>query len=386
MHSLILPLVLVVSLAGRAKSECQSFGYDFVDGGGPYCINTTSNDWFAFGTVFQGCQPDDIQDSVTPILIAPNSDEYFCSDIDTNPDGANILSTCNVPGDEMPKSAMWSGDWIVIIEGLTFAWMRNFSINAGPPVVVTSTPTVTYTTPYTPSTTVTMTFTQGYTTTLLPSTVTLPKTTSTRTITVRPRPVTVTTTSTSTRIRTTKVFSKTITTTTIAASCRTQLPRRDRTCTLRPSKATLAAANAPVTAIPRIRRAESGVLERLRKRRVARRQEGGLVKRGTGPDLCTTTFMDTSKIVSTYITVTYPTSTELVSEFTTTTATVTPAAVTAYSGRARTTITITASTPTRTRTTIAHVTAHTTSTIWATITSTIKTTPSGMICATSTNW
>lgn len=54
MHSLVLPLVLVVGLAGRAIAECQSSGYDFVDGGGPYCINTTSNDWFTFGTVFQG--------------------------------------------------------------------------------------------------------------------------------------------------------------------------------------------------------------------------------------------------------------------------------------------------------------------------------------------
>lgn len=196
---------------------------------------------------------------------------------------SHLTSGSNVPGDELPKSSMWSGDWIVIIEGLTFAWMRNFSINAAPPVVVTSTPTVTYTTPYTPSTTVTTTFTQGYTTTLLPSTVTLPKTTSTRTITVRPMQVTVTTTSTSTRMRTARVFSKTITTTTITAGCKTQLPKRDRTCTLRPSKATLAAASAPVTAIPRIRRGERGVLERLREHGVAPRQEGGLVKRGTGP-------------------------------------------------------------------------------------------------------
>jgi len=54
MHCLLLPLVLAVGLAGRAIAECQSSGYDFVDGGGPYCINTTSNDWFSFGTVFQG--------------------------------------------------------------------------------------------------------------------------------------------------------------------------------------------------------------------------------------------------------------------------------------------------------------------------------------------
>lgn len=178
---------------------------------------------------------------------------------------------------------MFSGDWIVIIEGLTFAWMRNFSINAGPPVVVTSIPTVTYTTPYIPSTTVTTTFTSGYTSTLLPSTTTLPSTTYTRTITIRPMQVTVTSTLTSTRLRTTRVFSKTVTTTTITTNCRTQTPKRDRTCTLRPTRATLAAAGVPVTAVPRIRRGESGVLQRLRERGVSPRQEGGLANRGTGP-------------------------------------------------------------------------------------------------------
>lgn len=54
MYSLVFALCLLVGLAGRATAECQSSGYDFVDGGGPYCINTTSNEWFSFGTVFQG--------------------------------------------------------------------------------------------------------------------------------------------------------------------------------------------------------------------------------------------------------------------------------------------------------------------------------------------
>lgn len=54
MYSLHFTLSLLVGLAGQAIAECQSSGYDFVDGGGPYCINTTSNDWFSFGTVFRG--------------------------------------------------------------------------------------------------------------------------------------------------------------------------------------------------------------------------------------------------------------------------------------------------------------------------------------------
>ncbi|KAK5048062.1 hypothetical protein LTR84_006252 [Exophiala bonariae] len=311
-----------------------------------------------------------------------------------------LTPTSNVPGDELPKSSMWSGDWIVVIEGLTFAWMRNFSINAAPPVVVTSTPTLTFTTPYIPSTTVTTTFTSGYTTTLLPSTITLPSTTSTRTITVKPMQVTVTSTLTQTRQRTTRVFSKTVTTTTITTSCKTQPPKRDRTCTLRPTRATLAAADVPVTVLPRIRRGEPDVLERVRQRGVSPRQEGESVKPGSGPgtylntllpiaaanetkDLCTTTFLDTAKVVSSWITVTLPTSTELVSEYATTTATITPAPVTAYSDRARTTITITGPTPTRTRTTKVYTTERITSTVWATITSTVRTTPSGVVCATS---
>lgn len=77
----------------------------------------------------------------------------------------------------------------------------------------------------------------------------------------------------------------------------------------------------------------------------------------------------------------------------------TPAPVTAYSGIVRTTTTVTAPTPTRTRTSRVYVTTWTTSTIVATyvlyenadhankltidrITSTVKTTPSGMVCAT----
>ena len=47
-------VLALVALAGRATADCLSYGYDFVDGGGPYCINTTSTAYFTFGTEFFG--------------------------------------------------------------------------------------------------------------------------------------------------------------------------------------------------------------------------------------------------------------------------------------------------------------------------------------------
>ncbi|EXJ94936.1 hypothetical protein A1O1_00054 [Capronia coronata CBS 617.96] len=380
MHWLPCSLYIFLAVAGQSAADCLSYGYDFVDGGGPYCINTTSPDFFSFGTEFYGCQPSDSQGDITPILIDPNGDEYFCSDIPTQPDGSDIVSTCNVPGDELTKSSMWSGNWIVIIEGLTFAWMRTFSVVAGPPVVVTSTPTATFTVTSTPSTTITTTITNVFSTTLPPSTTTVPSTTSTRTITTTPSQVTVYWTSTSTRTRTSRVFSKKAVTTTVTTTCRTQPPKRDPTCTIRPSKASLAASSETLSAVPRIRRGE-GQLLRSGQRSPIQSRDGQLFKRG--PDLCTTTYLQTTLVVSSYTTVTAPTSTEIDTENATTTSTITPPVVTAYSGKARTTTTVTAPTPTRTRTSRVYETVWTTKTIWATITSTVKTSPPGVVCATT---
>ncbi|EXJ89107.1 hypothetical protein A1O3_02171 [Capronia epimyces CBS 606.96] len=284
MHWISCSLYIFLALATQSAADCLSYGYDFVDGGGPYCINTTSPDFFSFGTLFYGCQPTDSQGDITPILIDPNGGEYFCSDIPTQPDGADMVATCNVTGNEVTKASMWSGDWIVIIEGLTFAWMRTFSIIAGPPVIITATPTATFTVTSTPSTTITTTMTNVFSTTLPPSTITVPSTTSTRTITTIPSQVTVYWTSTSTRTRTTRVFSKTTSTTTVTSSCRTQPPKKDPTCTIRPSKASLAASSQTLSAIPRIRRSEGQMLRPAQPRAVGP-QLGQLFKRGPGNKL-----------------------------------------------------------------------------------------------------
>ncbi|ETI27929.1 hypothetical protein G647_00378 [Cladophialophora carrionii CBS 160.54] len=383
MHSSAAFVFALLALSGRSAADCLSYGYDFVDGGGPYCINTTSTSYFTFGTEFFGCQPSDVQDAVTPILIDPNGDEYFCSDIGVQPDGQDMVSICNVAGNELTRNNMFSGTWTAIMEGLTFAYMRSFAIIAAPPVTVTSTPTATFTVTTTPSTTITSTITNVFSTTAPASTVTVPTSTSTRTITTSPAQTTVYWTSTSTRTRTTRVFSKTVSTTTVTTSCQTQTPSKDPVCTIRPTKATLAAAASTISMVPR-------QWTRQFQRPGNGRSGWGTVCRALTPqqmlmtiDMCTTTVVDTAKAVSSYTTVTAPTSTEIDTENATTTTTITPPPVTAYSGKAKTTVTITAPTPTRTRTARTYETVWTTSTVWATITSTVKTPPSGWVCATT---
>jgi hypothetical protein len=51
------------------------------------------------------------------------------------------LRVSNVTGNEILKKHMYSGDWIIVIEGYTFAWMRTFAINAGPQQTLIQTPT-----------------------------------------------------------------------------------------------------------------------------------------------------------------------------------------------------------------------------------------------------
>lgn len=67
----------------------QSFGIDFVDGGS-YFINQSSVDQFTFLTQFEGCVS---QGSITPILVDPSGNGYFCTDIATSPDDTSFVST-----------------------------------------------------------------------------------------------------------------------------------------------------------------------------------------------------------------------------------------------------------------------------------------------------
>jgi hypothetical protein len=54
MRSLSVLTVALSTLASRIAATCTSYGYDFVNGGGPYCMNSTSTAYFAFGTEFFG--------------------------------------------------------------------------------------------------------------------------------------------------------------------------------------------------------------------------------------------------------------------------------------------------------------------------------------------
>jgi hypothetical protein len=155
---------------------------------------------------------------------------------------------------EVTKNNMFSGTWIAVIEGLTFAYMRSFEIIAAPPATVTNTPTATFTVTSVPSTTITTTLTSLLNATASALTITLPSSASTRTITTTPAPATTYWTSTITRTRTTRVFSKTVSTATVTTSCQTQTPTQDPTCTIRPTKATLAATNPSITVAPRLGR------------------------------------------------------------------------------------------------------------------------------------
>ncbi|KIW16209.1 hypothetical protein PV08_06260 [Exophiala spinifera] len=199
------------------------------------------------------------------------------------PDDVDMKSTCNVDGNQVTKNKMFSGNWMVVMEGLTFAWMRTFEIVAGPPVTITSTPTATYTITSTPRATVTTTSTDIYSTTLSPLTVTVPSSTSTRTITTTPKQVTVDSTSTSTRTRISRTWSATVTTTTVTVSCQPQIVKRDPTCTIRPTKATLAAASNTTYPAPR-GRFFRGAPRRSRRREafVEPRRENQLFERGAG--------------------------------------------------------------------------------------------------------
>ncbi|KAF4631994.1 hypothetical protein G7Y89_g6135 [Cudoniella acicularis] len=132
MYSLIF-IYTLLSLVRYAAADCNSYGIDYVNGG-TYFIDNTQTTNFTFLTDFSGCDNEEI----TPILVDPNENEYFCSDIPTSPDYTSFLSTCPIT-----QNQMFSGTWYIVIEGLTFAYVRTFTLTVGVPTTITETPTVT---------------------------------------------------------------------------------------------------------------------------------------------------------------------------------------------------------------------------------------------------
>ncbi|KAH6842583.1 hypothetical protein B0I37DRAFT_436193 [Chaetomium sp. MPI-CAGE-AT-0009] len=118
----------------RASAACTSYGVDFANGGA-YNIDGESNEYFSFITVFQGCS----RETVSPVLVGPDDNVYACSDIETQPAGTQVKSTCGIP-----YSAMSSGRWTIIIAGDQISAQRTISLTVGVPQTtrVTVTPTV----------------------------------------------------------------------------------------------------------------------------------------------------------------------------------------------------------------------------------------------------
>ncbi|KAL1842209.1 hypothetical protein VTJ49DRAFT_5821 [Mycothermus thermophilus] len=126
--------LLVTLLALRASAACTSFGVDYASGG-TYSIDVTSNEYFAFTTVFQGCS----WEAIRPILVGPDDNLYACSEITTEPNGVQVKSTCGIP-----YSAMRSGRWKIILSGNQLSAQRTLNLVVGLPQTtwVTVTPTV----------------------------------------------------------------------------------------------------------------------------------------------------------------------------------------------------------------------------------------------------
>lgn len=216
-----LVLALLLARVEAAEAACSSYGVDYSNGGA-YYIDGSSNQYFSFITVFQGCT----QESISPVLVGPDDNEYACSSISTQPAGTQVTSTCGIP-----YSAMQSGTWKIIIQSSQIAVQRTVTLTVGVPqtVVTTVTPTVVLGITSTPrAQTVQSTITQTVTLIVVGPTVTSACNGATRTVTNYPQGPTVTITSTV--IRTNENGAKTsfwTTTVSTTASCHYPSKKRD---------------------------------------------------------------------------------------------------------------------------------------------------------------
>lgn len=379
------------------NSICYSFGVDYVDEQ-PYFINSQSTEDFTAVSYFQGCN-DDVADV---LFVAPNNDEYLCSQIPTTPENDNKLSTCPIK-----KNQMTSGHWLLLVlgnngdDGQPFAWQRgaygilfdsvlltclDLYLTVGTQVTSTVTPTVTLSIVTTPTQTqtATTTFTDVITTGPF-STVTAPSGTASQIKTVTPKAVT--TTSTKVVTKTSYSFTKNfaVTTKTVTATCTRpgHNTRPDKPCRYSPTLLHPAALVTP-TIIPKLhrfmRKSDRQVDYEWARARVEaakqRRDAGSLIRRA--PDIPTvTTTLDT--IVSATTTVIAPaiTTTESVLLTATTTSTIPPPTV--LSGIYTQTTTL--PTPTKTRLTLEWATTTKVITFGATFTRTTTVTPTASVAA-----
>ncbi|KAF2808430.1 uncharacterized protein BDZ99DRAFT_55601 [Mytilinidion resinicola] len=386
-------LAAVVSLAS-AGEVCDAFGIDYVDGGS-YFINTNSQDNFTFVTEFEGCNDDIANTMIVPPDDAPDNDEIICSDLDTTDvDDTPEMATCPIK-----KSQMVSGPWIILVmgnngDGDPFAYERDITLDCGPQVTATVTPTVTYNITVTPTSTSTVWSTVTNTTTFGPTTTyTLPSSTANYTKTITPAPVYTTQTWTVTRHKLTWTRTQTIKTTTQTASCtvppKPQWP--DKTCTYSPTKLHPKALETgkPNKKGGRYWRgaARAVNIEEARRRFDAAQKKRDLKERAAvqveerAPD-APTIYVTYSVAVNVTSTLTAAPTTTTETDLTTTVTSTTLPPATVFSGIYTSTTTL--PTKTKTKKTIAYTTLYTTKTIHATWTLTTTVTPTAVVSSCKT--
>ncbi|KAK4164455.1 hypothetical protein QBC43DRAFT_288705 [Cladorrhinum sp. PSN259] len=250
--------VLVSLLVLRVTADCTSYGVDYANGGS-YYIDGSSNQYFSFITIFQGCA----QESITPVLIGPDNNQYACSVIKTEPAGVQVTSTCGIP-----FSYMKSGVWKIIVAGNQVSSQRTIGLTVGLPQttwvtvspdlylteivansLVKATPTVVigYTTTAKAQTAFT-TIVQTQTLIIVPRTVTATCSGATRTVTSYPQATTTTVQSTVVRTeRDGEVTSRWTTTLATTASCHYPTKKRRNIAPTPQVKASVAAITSTVT-------------------------------------------------------------------------------------------------------------------------------------------
>lgn len=271
----------------HVASACTSYGIDF-KGNGHYFINKNSNESFTAVSEFYDCTG-----TANVILIAPDGDSFYCSDVPTTPDYTDAVTTCPIQ-----KNQMYSGDWTLVLldnngNNTSFSAKRVIHLDVGEQVTSTVIPTITLSVTQTPTSVVNATITDLDSTTLLPSSVTsLASNAKTQTVTSYPPRETITTSSTAIVKRTTTVFTYTIKTYTETKVCAAAFAAMSADPTADPSLVAIAqaaVASASSAVVParrsRIRRDVTKVMQ------VAKRHGVALAKRA--PDSSTVTSTDT---------------------------------------------------------------------------------------------
>ncbi|CAK4031905.1 Hypothetical predicted protein [Lecanosticta acicola] len=133
---------LVLSLAGSAVADCQSYGVDYEDGG-TYFQNSNTNETFTALQMFNGCS----NDTSHNILVDPKGDQSECTQTSMLPNNASQLITCS----DWSNKNLYSGAWSILVisnnnNESAIAFQRDFELDVGAPnATVTANPETTNT-------------------------------------------------------------------------------------------------------------------------------------------------------------------------------------------------------------------------------------------------